>query len=58
MVAGTFGVGGPNRIYSSTQTQLKVLNSMRITKGINGTMLAKSFFAHGFSVGGSAAGKN
>ena len=58
VVAGTFGVGGPNRIYSSTQTQLKVLNSMRITKGINGTMLAKSFFAHGFSVGGSSAGKN
>jgi len=57
VVAGTFGVGGPNRIYSSTQSQLYVRNSMRITKGINGTMLAKSFFAHGFSVGGSAAGK-
>ena len=57
VVAGTFGVGGPNRIYSSTQTQLFVRNSMRITKGINGTMLAKSFFAHGFAVGGSDAGK-
>jgi len=57
IVAGTFGVGGPNRIYSSTQTQLKVLNSMRLLKGINGTMVAKSFFAHGFSVGGSDAGK-
>jgi hypothetical protein len=30
---------------------------MRLTKGINGTMLAKSFFAHGFAVGGSDAGK-
>jgi len=57
IVAGTFGVGGPNRIYSSTQQQLFVRNSMRMTKGINGTMLAKSFFAHGFSVGGSDAGK-
>lgn len=57
IVAGTFGVGGPNRIYSSTQQQLFVRNSMRLTKGINGTMLAKSFFAHGFSIGGSAAGK-
>jgi hypothetical protein len=57
VVAGTFGVGGPNRIYSSTQTQLFVRNSMRLTKGINGTMLAKSFFAHGFAVGGSDAGK-
>lgn len=57
IVAGTFGVGGPNRIYSSTQQQLFVRNSMRLIKGMNGTMLAKSFFAHGFSVGGSDAGK-
>lgn len=57
VVAGTFGVGGPNKIYSSTQTQLYVRNSMRMTKGINGTMLSKSFFAHGFSIGGSDAGK-
>jgi hypothetical protein len=48
IVAGTFGVGGPNKIYSSTQTQLFVKNSMNITKGIKGTMLAKSFFGHGF----------
>jgi hypothetical protein len=54
VVAGTFGVGGPNKIYSSTQTQLYVRNSMRMTKGINGTMLSKSFFAHGFSNGGQA----
>ena len=56
VVAGTFGVGGPNKIYSSTQTQLFVRNSMRITKGINGTMLAKSFFAHGFAAGGQDSG--
>ena len=53
VVAGTFGVGGPNRIYSSTQTQLFVRNSMNFKVkngkgGINGTMLAKSFFGHGF----------
>ena len=30
VVAGTFGVGGPNKIYSSTQTQLFVKNSMNI----------------------------
>jgi hypothetical protein len=56
VVAGTFGVGGPNKIYSSTQTQLFVRNSMRITNGINGTMLAKSFFAHGFAAGGQDSG--
>ena len=56
VVAGTFGVGGPNKIYSSTQTQLYVRNSMRMIKGINGTMLSKSFFAHGFSAGGQAGG--
>jgi hypothetical protein len=55
VVAGTFGVGGPNKIYSSTQTQLYVRNSMRFTKGINGTMLSKSFFAHGFSAGGQGS---
>lgn len=49
VVAGTFGVGGPNRIYSSTQTQLYVRNSMRFIKGINGTMVAKSFFLAGFN---------
>lgn len=58
VVAGTFGVGGPNRIYSSTQTQLYVKNSMRITKGINGTMLAKSFFGHGFATGGDFGGRS
>ena len=62
VVAGTFGVGGPNKLYSSTQTQLFVRNSMNIKYssqtgqakgGINGTMLAKSFFAHGFGSPGS-----
>ena len=65
VVAGTFGVGGPNRIYSSTQQQLFVRNSMnfknssvqgKVTGGINGTMVAKSFFAHGFAVGGQDSG--
>jgi hypothetical protein len=63
IVAGTFGVGGPNRIYSSTQTQLFVRNSMRFTNstvqgkvvgGANGTILAKSFFAHGFAQDGQS----
>jgi hypothetical protein len=52
VVAGTFGVGGPNKIYSSTQTQLYARNSMNLKKGINGTMLSKSFFAAGFKTGG------
>jgi hypothetical protein len=67
VVAGTFGVGGPNKIYSSTQTQLFVRNSMnfknasnsgKITGGVNGTMLAKTFFAHGFATGGQDGGRN
>jgi hypothetical protein len=58
VVAGTFGVGGPNKIYSSTQTQLFARNSVNIKYaggkgGINGTMIAKSFFAHGFGSPGS-----
>ena len=52
VVAGTFGVGGAQRIYSTTQTQLFVRNSMNIKKGINGTMLAKSYFGAGFKSGG------
>ena len=51
VVAGTFGVGGPNRIYSTVQGQLYVRNSMRMIKGINGTMVAKSFFHSGFGSG-------
>jgi hypothetical protein len=51
VVAGTFGVGGPNRIYSTVQGQLFVRNSMNLRKGINGTMVAKSFFHSGFGSG-------
>jgi hypothetical protein len=51
VVAGTFGVGGPNRIYSTVQGQLFVRNSMNLKKGINGTMVAKSFFHSGFGSG-------
>lgn len=56
VVAGTFGIGGPNKIYSTTQTQLFVKNSMNIKYvngkgGVSGTMLAKSFFGHGFGRG-------
>ena len=56
VVAGTFGIGGPNKIYSSTQQQLFVRNSMRNIGGINGTMLAKSFFGQGFGTGGDFGG--
>jgi hypothetical protein len=53
VVAGTFGVGGPNKIYSTVQGQLFVRNSMNIKKAINGTMIAKSFFAHSFGSPGT-----
>ena len=65
VVAGTFGVGGPNKIYSSTQTQLFAKNSVRFVNstvagktvgGVSGTMLAKTFFAHGFGSPGSGLG--
>jgi hypothetical protein len=55
IVAGTVGVGGPNRIFSSTNTQIFVTNSVKINggtvSGINGTMLAHQLFAAGFSNG-------
>ena len=55
VTAGTVGVGGPNKIFSSTNSQVIVTNSMKINggpiSGINGTMLAHEFFAAGFSSG-------
>jgi hypothetical protein len=55
IVAGTVGVGGPNKIFSSTNTQVFVTNSVKINggpvSGINGTMLAHQLFAAGFSNG-------
>lgn len=55
IVAGTVGVGGPNKIFSSTNSQIIVTNSVRINggalSGINGTMLAHQLFAAGFSNG-------
>jgi hypothetical protein len=58
ITAGTVGIGGPNKIFSSTQTQVFVKNSMNITQGrsgtvggINGMMLAMSFFSGAFSGG-------
>ena len=62
VTAGTVGVGGPNRIFSSTLSQVIVTNSMHFRQGplggvngavggINGTMLAHEFFAASFSGG-------
>ena len=62
VTAGTVGVGGPNKIFSSTLSQVLVTNSMHFRQGplggvngavggINGTMLAHEFFAASFSGG-------
>ena len=61
ITAGTVGVGGANRIFSSTNSEVIVTNQVKINggpvSGINGTMLAHEFFAHGFSNGPHADGE-
>lgn len=47
LVAGTVGVG-PNKIYSTINGTVKINNKMYFKKGIDGTMLAMSYFANSF----------
>ena len=64
VTAGTVGVGGPNRIFSSTLSTINVPRTVNFTQGkaggtgpagstggINGTMLAAAFFNSSFSGG-------
>jgi hypothetical protein len=62
ITAGTVGVGGPNKIFSSTLSQVIVTNPMHFRQGplggvngavggITGMMLAHEFFAASFSGG-------
>jgi hypothetical protein len=62
VTAGTVGVGGPNRIFSSTLSTINVVRTVNFTQGkvgavagatggINGTMLAAAFFNSTFSGG-------
>jgi len=64
VTAGTVGIGGPNRIFSSTLSTINVPRTVNFTQGraggtgaagktggINGTMLAAAFFNSSFSGG-------
>ena len=58
VTAGTVGVGGPNRIFSSTLSTVNVPRTVNFTQGrngttggINGNMLAAAFFNSTFSGG-------
>lgn len=55
ITSGTVGVGGPNKIFSSINSQIIVTNQVKINggpvSGINGTMLAHQLFAAGFNNG-------
>ena len=52
LVAGTVGVG-PQRIFSTTNTAVKMNNKVSMRKGADGHMLAMQFFAHSFGTNGS-----
>jgi hypothetical protein len=58
VTAGTVGLGGPNRIFSSTLSTVNVNKTVNFTQGqngtkggINGNMLAAAFFNSAFSGG-------
>jgi len=61
VTAGTVGVGGANRIFSSTLTTINVPRTVNFTQGkngttggINGNMLAATFFNSSFSGGANS----
>jgi hypothetical protein len=47
LVAGTVGVG-PNKIYSTINSTVKINNKMYFKKGVDGTMLAMSYYVNSF----------
>jgi hypothetical protein len=51
IVAGTVGIGGPNRIFSVLNEEVQVTTVANITGGIDGWLLAHSFFCDSFDSG-------
>ena len=51
IVAGTVALGGPNKIYSVLNEEVEIQTVANITGGIDGWLLAHSFFCDSFSSG-------